>query len=133
MASARPFQRAKRTGGCHLLPSIGADRQGAKPPLAYIGSRRHAPRVPKCDPETGEVIEKKESFSALFFCVSIGGVLRHPPMGALCFVTLFGVVGAKPLPLGEPRVLKRSVKTHTGLLLTKVTKPCIMDSSKRKT
>lgn len=125
MASARPFQRAKRTGGCHLLPSIGADRQGAKPPLAlngfniadfseltrseitqikktlqalirqydiveyaqlmdflqdeemnveyevasnntlffdrYIGSRRHAPRVPKCDPETGEVIEKKES------------------------------------------------------------------------
>lgn len=27
----------------------------------YIGSRRHAPRVPKCDPETGEVIEKKES------------------------------------------------------------------------
>lgn len=52
-------------------------------------------------------------------------------MGALCFVTLFGVVGAKPLPLGEPRVLIRSVKTHTGLLLTKVTKPCIMDSSKR--
>ena len=40
----------------------------------------------------------------------------------------FGVVGAKPLPLGEPRVLIRSVKTHTGLLLTKVTKPCIMDS-----
>ena len=35
--------------------------------------------------------------------------------------------------LGEPRVLIRSVKTHTGLLLTKVTKPCIMDSSKRKT
>lgn len=27
----------------------------------YIGSRRHAPRVPKCDQETGEVIEKKES------------------------------------------------------------------------
>jgi hypothetical protein len=49
-------------------------------------------------------------------------------MGALCFVTLFGVVGAKPLPLGEPRVLIRSVKTHTGLLLTKVTKLCIMDS-----
>ena len=46
-------------------------------------------------------------------------------MGALCFVTLFGVVGAKPLPLGEPRVLIRSVKTHTGLLLTKVTKLCI--------
>lgn len=37
-----------------------------------------------------------------------------------------GVVGAKPLPLGEPRVLMRSVKTHTGLLLTKVTKPCIL-------
>lgn len=35
-------------------------------------------------------------------------------MGALCFVTLFGVVGAKLLPLGEPRVLIRSVKTHTG-------------------
>ena len=32
------------------------------------------------------------------------------------------------MPLGEPRVLKRSVKTHTGLLLTKVTKLCIMDS-----
>lgn len=131
MASARPFQRAKRTGGCHLLPSIGADRQGAKPPYdereiktingfniadfseltrseitqikktlqalirqydiveyaqlmdflqdeemnveyevasnntlffdRYIGSRRHAPRIPKCDPKTGEVIEKKES------------------------------------------------------------------------
>ena len=37
-------------------------------------------------------------------------------MGALCFVTLFGVVGAKLLPLGEPRVLIRSVKTHTGTL-----------------
>lgn len=49
-------------------------------------------------------------------------------MGALCFVTLLGVVGAKPLPLGEPRVLKRSVKTYTGLLLIKVTKLCIMDS-----
>ena len=36
-------------------------------------------------------------------------------------------------PLQEPRVLIRSVKTHTELLLTKVTKPCIMDSSKRKT
>lgn len=53
-------------------------------------------------------------------------------MGALCFVTLFGVVGAKPLPLGEPRVLIRSVKTHTGLLLTKVTKLCIMDSIERE-
>lgn len=31
--------------------------------------------------------------------------------------------GAKPLPLGEPRVLIRSVKTHTGLLLTRVTEP----------
>lgn len=38
MVSARPFQRAKRTGGCHLLPSIGADRQGAKPPLALCKS-----------------------------------------------------------------------------------------------
>ena len=47
-------------------------------------------------------------------------------MGALCFVTLFGVVGAKPLPLGEPRVLKRSVKTHKGLLLTRVTEPYIL-------
>lgn len=35
-------------------------------------------------------------------------------------------------PLQEPRVLIRSVKTHTGLLLTKVTKPCIMDSIERK-
>ena len=25
----------------------------------YIGSRRHAPRIPKCDPKTGEVIEKE--------------------------------------------------------------------------
>lgn len=40
-------------------------------------------------------------------------------MGALCFVTLFGVVGAKLLPLGEPRVLIRSVKTHTGFTLDK--------------
>lgn len=31
-------------------------------------------------------------------------------------------------PLQEPRVLIRSVKTHTGLLLSKVTKLCIMDS-----
>lgn len=51
-------------------------------------------------------------------------------MGALCFVTLFGVVGAKPLPLGEPRVLIRSVKTHTGLLLTKVT-PFTFDKSNK--
>lgn len=29
--------------------------------------------------------------------------------------------GAKPLPLGEPRVLIQRVKTHTGLLLTRVT------------
>ncbi len=56
-----------------------------------------------------------------------GGVLRHPPMGALCFVTLFGVVGATPLPLGEPRVLIRSVKTHTGLLLTRVTEHFIIN------
>ncbi len=27
----------------------------------YIGSRRHAPRMPKCDPETGEILERKES------------------------------------------------------------------------
>lgn len=53
-------------------------------------------------------------------------------MGALCFVTLFGVVGAKPLPLGEPRVLIRSVKTHTGLLLTKVTKLCIIVKKVKK-
>ena len=75
--------------------------------------------------------EKRELKSSLFLCFGGAknrGVLRHPPMGALCFVTLFGVVGAKPLPLGEPRVLIRSVKTHTGLLLTKVTKLCIMDS-----
>ena len=38
----------------------------------------------------------------------------------------------RSLALGEPRVLIRSVKTHTGLLLTKVTKPCIMDSIERK-
>lgn len=30
------------------------------------------------------------------------GVLRHPPLGALCFVTLLGLQGACPLPLGEP-------------------------------
>ena len=29
--------------------------------LLYLVPIRHAPRVPKCDPETGEVIEKKES------------------------------------------------------------------------
>ncbi|WP_272865202.1 hypothetical protein [Clostridioides difficile] len=27
----------------------------------YLGSRRHAPRMPKCDPETGEILERKES------------------------------------------------------------------------
>lgn len=43
-------------------------------------------------------------------------------MGAVCFVTLFGVVGAKPLPLGEPRVLIRSVKTHTGFTFDKSNK-----------
>lgn len=69
--------------------------------------------------------EKRELKSSLFLRFH-RGVLRHPPMGALCFVTLFGVVGAKPLPLGEPRVLIRSVKTHTGLLLTKVTKQIIL-------
>lgn len=36
-----------------------------------------------------------------------------------------GVVGAKPMPLGEPCVLMRSVKTHKGLLLEKVTKPSL--------
>lgn len=59
------------------------------------------------------------------------GVLR-PPYGCFVLCDAFGVVGAKPLPLGEPRVLIRSVKTHKGLLLTKVTKPCIMDSIERK-
>lgn len=33
---------------------------------------------------------------------------------------------AKPYPLGEPRLLMRSVKSHKGLLLTKVTKPIIL-------
>lgn len=69
--------------------------------------------------------EKRELKSSLFLRFH-RGVLRHPPMGALCFVTLFGVVGAKPLPLGEPRVLIRSVKTHKGLLLTRVTEPYIL-------
>lgn len=61
--------------------------------------------------EVAEVIRKrKEGFSALLS---------------------FWVQGVA-LPLGEPRVLMRSVKTHKGLLLTKVTKPCIMDSIERK-
>ena len=84
-------------------------------------------------PSASEYRSRSAGGKAPFSPLLHRGVLRHPPMGALCFVTLFGVVGAKPLPLGEPRVLIRSVKTHTGLLLTKVTKPCIMDSSKRKT
>ena len=49
----------------------------------YIGSRRHAPRVPKCDPETGEVIEKKRAEKlSFFFCVSIGGTTT--PLWVLC-------------------------------------------------
>lgn len=41
-------------------------------------------------------------------------------MGALCFVTLFGVVGAKPLPLGEPAE-QPSVESRTERTL----KPCV--------
>lgn len=45
---------------------------------------------------------------------------------------LFFWVQGVALPLGEPRVLIRSVKTHTGLLLTKVTKPCIFPNTRKK-
>lgn len=37
----------------------------------------------------------------------------------------FGVQGQRPAPRRAP-VLMRSVKTHTGLLLSKVTKPCML-------
>ena len=53
----------------------------------YIGSRRHAPRIPKCDPKTGEVMKKKRA-EKLSFCVSIGAYY-DPLWSALCFVTLF--------------------------------------------
>lgn len=33
-----PFSKGEEDWGCHLLPSIGADRQGAKPPLALCKS-----------------------------------------------------------------------------------------------
>lgn len=75
--------------------------------------------------------EKRELKSSLFLRFHRGGTTT-PPYGCFVLCDAFGVVGAKPLPLGEPRVLIRSVKTHTGLLLTKVTKPCIMDSIERK-
>lgn len=51
---------------------------------------------------------------------------RSRSAGGFVLCDAFGVVGAKPLPLGEPRVLIRSVKTHTGLLLTRVTEPYIL-------
>ena len=47
----------------------------------------------------------KAPFSPLFLCfggAKIGGVLRHPPMGALCFVTLFGVARGLPCPSESP-------------------------------
>lgn len=43
--------------------------------------------------------------SPLFLCFGGAknrGVLRHPPMGALCFVTLFGVARGLPCPSESP-------------------------------
>lgn len=45
LASACPFQRAKRTGGCCLLSVFGATWQGATPPLK--GSRGSPSQVTK--------------------------------------------------------------------------------------
>ena len=49
-------------------------------------------------------------------------------MGAVLCDAFWGCRGEAPCLSEEPRVLIRSVKTHTELLLTKVTKLCIMDS-----
>lgn len=118
-----PFSKGEEDWGLPPASEYRSRSAGGKAPFSPLQEPRGDWRSDR---------EKRELKSSLFLRFH-RGVLRHPPMGALCFVTLFGVVGAKPLPLGEPRVLIRSVKTHTGLLLTKVTKPCIMDSSKRKT
>lgn len=72
----------------------------------------------------------KAPFSPLFLCfggAKIGGGTTTPPYG--CFVLCDAFWGCKgsPLPLGEPRVLMRSVKTHTGLLLSRVTEHFIIN------
>lgn len=52
-------------------------------------------------------------------------------VAALLFFCVVGVARAQPMPLGEPRVLIRSVKTHKGLLLKRVTEPVILIAVKR--
>lgn len=48
---------------------------------------------------------KREPRGSLFFCPKPAkqwGVLRHPPLGALCFVTLLGVARGLPCPSESP-------------------------------
>ena len=49
----------------------------------------------------GRLREKRELKSSLFLRFH-RGVLRHPPMGALCFVTLSGVARGLPCPSESP-------------------------------
>lgn len=70
-----PFSKGEEDWGLPSASEYRSRSAGGKAPFSplqeprdntlffdrYIGSRRHAPRVPKCDPETGEVIKKKES------------------------------------------------------------------------
>lgn len=65
-------------------------RDGVRPPFSKgeeDWGLPPAPRMPKCDPETGEILERKESFSALFFCVLVGrkiGGYYDTPLWVLC-------------------------------------------------
>ena len=66
----------------------------------YIGSRRHAPRIPKCDPETGEVIEKKRAEKLSFFLCFHRGYY-DTPYGCFVLCDTFSC-RAKPLPSESP-------------------------------
>ena len=66
-------------------------------PHGECGVWGNAPRV--------KFREKRELKSSLFLCFGGAknrGVLRHPPMGALCFVTLFWVARGLPCPSESP-------------------------------
>lgn len=59
-------------------------RDGVRPPFSKGEEDWGLPSASEYRSETGEVIEKKESFSALFFCVSIGGGYYDTPLWVLC-------------------------------------------------
>ena len=82
--------------------------------------------TPKQEKFWREKRAEKLSFFVFWWGENRGGTTT-PPYG--CFVLCDAFWGCKgsPLPLGEPRVLIRSVKTHKGLLLTRVTEHFIIN------